>query len=764
MKLPQTGYRHILTAVLFACVCPAVLADEPRTADDSAPHAHDHFLYVEPGPTVEATRDCDGVTEQVATNIEWKPICGSDMGDMTPEQFAEFIRDIKTTAANAHYEVLDNPTPQGPGFNLVFSVSGASADATAAIAAVETYIESLFSDPITVNISITFQSLSPGVIGATGSANTQVAYSSVRTSLINGMDGNDTLQTFLPTGSVPVNFDGASSTVTNVTTITVNTANYRAFIGNIGGTDANMSINTNFTFDYDPSNGITSGQTCFRSVLVHEVMHALGFVSEGDGSGTTDIKTLDIFRFRRTQNNPSTTAEFTTFPRAVWTSNRIADDVNSDFVSAEYRMSWGGSGNYQASHWRDQGGVPGSAVGIMNPAIASSVTWAPNYMRTSDLAAMDAIGWDHPAVIVDTTPPTPNPMQFNNLPSAVDNQSITMMSVIATDTQNNSITYYFDYVGLLPGGDDSGWQGSIVYTDTGLTENTSYTYRVKARDSASTPNETLYSPTAAAITHMTTPTGVNVSNLTPTSATISAAGTLTNLNLGSSGVFLSWVLTAGGAPVGDSGWIQVNSHNVTGLSPDTMYTFRAKARNQESVETATNQAFPVRTLAFTPGAPSVTGGALAIDTNGNPPTVLYAIQCISTVPNDPVWLNKFVDGTGMPSAFEDYNSSFDWVLAPLQNLTNGVTYQFAAKAVNGDFVETPLGPPVSLTPGGTSVHADCNGDGVFNVVTDTACFVDVLLGVNTDPGAITRSDVSGDAVTNGLDIAYFVDCALNGCP
>ena len=62
------------------------------------------------------------------------------------------------------------------------------------------------------------------------------------------------------------------------------------------------------------------------------------------------------------------------------------------------------------------------------------------------------------------------------------------------------------------------------------------------------------------------------------------------------------------------------------------------------------------------------------------------------------------------------------------------------------------------------VPGDCDGNGTFDLNVDTDCFVSVILGLNGDPGAIDRSDLSGNLIADGDDIAYFVDCAVNGCP
>ena len=74
-----------------------------------------------------------------------------------------------------------------------------------------------------------------------------------------------------------------------------------------------------------------------------------------------------------------------------------------------------------------------------------------------------------------------------------------MMATTATDT--SGVEYYFECT--AGGGNDSGWQDSTTYIDTGLTPETSYTYRVKARDKSANQNETGWSSEASATTGST---------------------------------------------------------------------------------------------------------------------------------------------------------------------------------------------------------------------------------------------------------------------
>ncbi|NNM29938.1 MAG: hypothetical protein HKO57_10470, partial [Akkermansiaceae bacterium] len=96
----------------------------------------------------------------------------------------------------------------------------------------------------------------------------------------------------------------------------------------------------------------------------------------------------------------------------------------------------------------------------------------------------------------DVTAPSPDPMSFDTPPAATGQTSITMTAATATDI--NGVEYFFDC--LTAGGNDSGWQDSPVYTDTGLAPDTEYSYRVRARDKSAGQVATGFSGPASATT------------------------------------------------------------------------------------------------------------------------------------------------------------------------------------------------------------------------------------------------------------------------
>ena len=112
-------------------------------------------------------------------------------------------------------------------------------------------------------------------------------------------------------------------------------------------------------------------------------------------------------------------------------------------------------------------------------------------LTPEEIAAIAGTTYTPP--VGDTTPPSPNPMTFSTAPISIGTNAIRMTATTASDTTSSPVSYYFDETSGNPGGADSGWQSGTTYTNTGLSTSTTYTYRVKARDAATTPNETSYS-------------------------------------------------------------------------------------------------------------------------------------------------------------------------------------------------------------------------------------------------------------------------------
>lgn len=374
----------------------------------------------------------------------------------------------------------------------------------------------------------------------------------------------------------------------------------------------------------------------------------------------------------------------------------------------------------------------------------------------------------------DNTPPTPNPMTWQQVPQGITSNAVNMIGSLATDALNNNIEYFFDYLGA-GNGNDSGWQtgnnlAARTYTDSPLTENTTYQYCVKARDGAVPPNETTCSTPVTACTLMEAPVNVIGGSPTSNSVPFTVGGSLTNLAVANSGVFVDWSADGFGSTLGNTGWTQTVNGTATGLSPNLLLQIRAKARNQFSIETTPVISGQVCTLALTPAAPILSNPTtdmmdLDIAADGNPAATEYAIQCISTVPFDPVWDAQFVDIGGPPSPFEVWQTDANWAVTTLLGMSPGTTYTFRVKARNQLSLETAYGPQASqsTTPIGGG-NGDCDNSGGFSIAGDLPCFVNVLLKINTDPGAITRCDFNADTVVDGRDIPAFVNCVVNGCP
>ena len=299
-------------------------------------------------------------------------------------------------------------------FNIVIRPGSALAANTPALDAFNRAAaqwESFIADPITVTIDADLASLDPGVLGSAGSVRLFDSYDIVRNSLVldSADETDDAIVAALPTAAeadftVPDGFAVGSN-------LSANKANFKAlgFEGldeQFGVSDGTITFSSNFSFDFDNSDGVGMGQFDFEGVAIHEIGHVLGFVSEVDSvdgllnanmtSANLIPTTLDLFRFADdTMNDPDNLLDFTMASRSlVPGSDDIFDQVLPGFGNTESLLSTGaftGDGN-QASHFKDN-----LALGILDP------TFAPGeigVISPNDLRAFDLIGYEISVVAV----------------------------------------------------------------------------------------------------------------------------------------------------------------------------------------------------------------------------------------------------------------------------------------------------------------------------------------------------------------------------
>ena len=293
-------------------------------------------------------------------------------------------------------------------------LAGTSAQALQGFLDAEARWSALFTDNVTINLTIGTAALPANVIGSTSAIQALYSYFSVRADLVlDSKSADDAIAVANlqagPNFSMLINRttnnpNGAGSATPYVDNTGPNAANIRmtnanakalGLLGNnAAGNDASITFSDSFAFDFNPNDGINPAQLDFVGVAIHEIGHALGFISgvdvlDSNAPGFADnaytfVSTLDLFRFSAA-SVAANSIDWTADTRAKYFSLDGGTTVGAGFATGT-RF---GDGR-QASHWKDN-----LNLGIMDPTFAFGEL---GVIRANDIQGFDAIGWDVAAI------------------------------------------------------------------------------------------------------------------------------------------------------------------------------------------------------------------------------------------------------------------------------------------------------------------------------------------------------------------------------
>jgi hypothetical protein len=153
-----------------------------------------------------------------------------------------------------------------------------------------------------------------------------------------------------------------------------------------------IGFNSNFTWDFNPDDGIEPGKHDFVGVAIHEMGHALGFVSrvgihELAPQFPITLSTWDLNRLI-----PGAGADFTHAPRVLSSGgDHVQYSEQGELPLSTGRPDGTGGDGNQASHWKDDDLYNGQYIGIMDPTAPSNFKLV---ITDNDIFAADLIGYE----------------------------------------------------------------------------------------------------------------------------------------------------------------------------------------------------------------------------------------------------------------------------------------------------------------------------------------------------------------------------------
>ncbi|MES2657352.1 MAG: NF038122 family metalloprotease [Verrucomicrobiota bacterium] len=298
-------------------------------------------------------------------------------------------------------------------FNFTFTPTSTVQD-IAGFNTAGAFWSSKFSDNVVINMDVGTAALGSGILASAGSSQGTLSYtdfknvlgadmtsatdtaalSSLAVGPAFGMMLNRTSNNPNGSGSATAYLDNDGDA--NNSTLRITTANAKAlgYTFDPDFVDASITFGNGFSWDYDSSNGVSSGAYDFVGIAIHEIGHSLGFISGVDvldgnsppvngpfaDNQFTYVSSLDLFRY---------SAASTVNGVIDWTASNTnkyfsLDNGATSVTSFSNGLNFGDG--RQASHWKDNLGL-----GVMDPTAATGETLVAG---PNDFIAFDAIGWD----------------------------------------------------------------------------------------------------------------------------------------------------------------------------------------------------------------------------------------------------------------------------------------------------------------------------------------------------------------------------------
>lgn len=231
-----------------------------------------------------------------------------------------------------------------------------------------------------------------------------------------------------------------------------------------------------------------------------------------------------------------------------------------------------------------------------------------------------------------------------------------------------------------------------------------------------------------------------------------------------------------GADAGTGGsnctWQSSTSCNDTVLQANKCYGYTVQARDTTPNTGTASTITSAYTSAMTPGTPTLTNATLTTlrltnDNNTNPttnPTTYFAVQVVTTSPNDSTWINQWVDASGNPSATEVWQTDTALDALTLTGLEYGTIYGVKVKAKNENGDETPLSAEGqgTTTAAVISVSITANGTITYGTLGFEVSKSTVDLG--TTPVAQNDGNIPEDFTIKTSDASTGIGWTIGSAP